>query len=134
MLFALCGLTAVCVNPQGPGMGQQGRGGGFADPNDVEVNLEGQGGGWGEADDILTYVQSKVRQHVCKLNVMMTCNNNDGDDYIAVWDGFGACSDRLCLPARFLPLSLHAGRHVCFGLLRSAGQEPLPNRLLFGEC
>ena len=44
-------------------MGQQGRAGGFADPDEVEVNLEGQGSAWGEAEDILTYVQSKVGHH-----------------------------------------------------------------------
>lgn len=35
-------------------------GGGYADPDDVEVNLEGQDGAWGEENDILSYVQSKV--------------------------------------------------------------------------
>ena len=41
--------------------GQPGREhGGFADPDDVEVNLEGQNSAWGEENDILTYVQSKV--------------------------------------------------------------------------
>ena len=40
--------------------GQQGRAGGFADPDDVEVNLQGQDSAWGEENDILTYVQSKV--------------------------------------------------------------------------
>lgn len=61
--------TRPAAFPQGPGMGQQGRGGGFADPNDVEVNLEGQGGGWGEADDILTYVQSKARQDTLRCSL-----------------------------------------------------------------
>lgn len=41
-------------------VGQQDRAGGFADPDDVEVNLEKEGSGWDEANDILTYVQSKV--------------------------------------------------------------------------
>ena len=44
--------------------GQQGEAGGFADPDDVEVNLGAQDSGWGEANDILTYVQSKVPGYV----------------------------------------------------------------------
>ena len=44
----------------GTAAGQQGRGGGFVDPDDVDVNLEGEDSGWGEQNDILSYVQSKV--------------------------------------------------------------------------
>lgn len=55
-------------------VGLQGRAGGFADPEDVEVNLEGgqQGSAWGEAEEILTYVQSKVGDHVC-MNAIVKC-------------------------------------------------------------
>lgn len=46
---------------QGPVARQQGRARAFADPEDVKVELEGQDSAWGEENDILTYVQSKVR-------------------------------------------------------------------------
>ena len=39
---------------------QQGRAGGFANPDEVEVILEGQDSAWGEETDIISYVQSKV--------------------------------------------------------------------------
>ncbi|KAL3135076.1 hypothetical protein ABBQ32_008021 [Trebouxia sp. C0010 RCD-2024] len=49
----------------------RGRAGGFADPDDVEVNLEEgqQGSGWGEAEDILSYVQSKARQDTLRCSL-----------------------------------------------------------------
>lgn len=34
--------------------------GAYADPDDVQVNLEGQDSAWGEENAILSYVQSKV--------------------------------------------------------------------------
>ena len=70
---------------QGQVTGQQGRAGGFADPDDVEVHLPGQDSAWGEENDILTYVQSKVSLSInlahldtccaVKLNTLMlyTC-------------------------------------------------------------
>ncbi len=49
----------------GTGAGHQDRAGSFADPDDVEVNLEGQDSAWGEEEnDILSYVQSKVGSRV----------------------------------------------------------------------
>lgn len=49
---------------QGRSQGFAGQPGGehgaYADPDDVDVNLEGQHSAWGEEEDILTYVQSKV--------------------------------------------------------------------------
>ena len=47
-------------------------GGAYADPDDVEVNLEGQDSAWGEENDILSYVQSKVcvlHQHITIIAV-----------------------------------------------------------------
>ncbi len=46
-------------------------GGAYADPDDVEVNLEGQDSAWGEENDILSYVQSKV----CMLHQLFQSQN-----------------------------------------------------------
>ncbi|DBA78684.1 hypothetical protein WJX77_001730 [Trebouxia sp. C0004] len=44
-------------------------GGAYADPDDVEVNLEGQDSAWGEENDILSYVQSKARQDTLRCSM-----------------------------------------------------------------